>query len=217
MGLVIVTKSPSYSLENLRVLKAVGVDDHELARESVGKCRNCIFFSTNGDRPEPDKVGNSDLDGDEYMVLWDPRLLQYEKEIREAAEEAGRNFQTIAGDVVRELGGLVPTRTDGGAVDGPIVQRVAASEAGDRGSEGAGFPGREVVGWKQTAEKSDAARMLECAARGANDLLLSQIDKAFYQVAAVKGQGVASPDCLKLCALFEQVVDRKCSNAAAEV
>ena len=76
--LVIVSRSPSYHPGDIRVLRVVTLpDDHPAL-----KLRNCILFSTRGERPDPDKMGGGDLDGDKYLVIWHPSLLKYASSLR---------------------------------------------------------------------------------------------------------------------------------------
>ncbi|CAB9502970.1 splicing factor ATP-dependent RNA helicase [Seminavis robusta] len=70
---VIVSRSPSYHPGDIRVLRVVPLPDGHPAL----LLRNCLLFSTKGDRPDPDKMGGGDLDGDKYLVLWDPTLLKH--------------------------------------------------------------------------------------------------------------------------------------------
>mmetsp|Transcript_47133 Transcript_47133/g.111777 ORF Transcript_47133/g.111777 Transcript_47133/m.111777 type:complete len:627 (+) Transcript_47133:378-2258(+) len=72
-GEVIVSRSPSYHPGDVRVLEVL-----ELPTEHPAlRLRNCILFSTQGARPEADKMGGGDLDGDNYLVIWHPELLKY--------------------------------------------------------------------------------------------------------------------------------------------
>lgn len=68
VGPVMVTKHPVMHPGDARMLLAVDV--LELRRHN-----NVILFSRKGSRPEADKMGGSDLDGDEFAVTWHPRLF----------------------------------------------------------------------------------------------------------------------------------------------
>ena len=85
IGNVIVSRSPSYSAGDVRVLESVDLPDKF---ESLRQLRNCILFATQGDRPEADKMGGGDMDGDLYLVIWDERLLKFSQQIgsHEAAD-----------------------------------------------------------------------------------------------------------------------------------
>ncbi|KAI0820710.1 RNA dependent RNA polymerase-domain-containing protein [Trametes gibbosa] len=65
---LIVARNPSYHPGDIRKLRAV---DHPLLRH----LRNCIVFSRNAPRSIPDTMASGDLDGDMYMVIWEPTLL----------------------------------------------------------------------------------------------------------------------------------------------
>ena len=68
VGKVVIAKSPSYLLGDIRVLEAVDIPQlHHLV--------DCIVFPTQGKQPHPNEIAGSDLDGDEYFVCWDPTLL----------------------------------------------------------------------------------------------------------------------------------------------
>ena len=75
---VIVTRSPSYYPGDVRVLRVVTLPD----KHPILGLRNCILFSTKGNRPDPDKMGGGDLDGDKYLVIWHPVLLKYTTKLR---------------------------------------------------------------------------------------------------------------------------------------
>jgi hypothetical protein len=70
-GSVLVSRSPSYSVGDLRILTAV----RPPPKSTLLQLRDVIVFSTLGDRPDPDKMGGGDLDGDEYFICWEPLLV----------------------------------------------------------------------------------------------------------------------------------------------
>ncbi|CAE8642784.1 unnamed protein product [Polarella glacialis] len=76
-GPVIVYRSPSYNPGDIRVLEAVDVPGCEVV--------DCILFSEEGLRPAADTMSGGDLDGDQFAVFWDHRLVRFSKEIGEAA------------------------------------------------------------------------------------------------------------------------------------
>lgn len=67
-GDVIVTKNPCMHPGDIRKLTAVNVPE-------LHHVRDCIVFPAKGDRPHPDEMAGSDLDGDEYSVLWYQELI----------------------------------------------------------------------------------------------------------------------------------------------
>ncbi|KAH7983138.1 hypothetical protein HPB52_009623 [Rhipicephalus sanguineus] len=67
-GDVIVTKNPCMHPGDIRKLTAVNVPQ-------LHHVRDCIVFPAKGDRPHPDEMAGSDLDGDEYSVLWYDELI----------------------------------------------------------------------------------------------------------------------------------------------
>jgi RNA dependent RNA polymerase len=68
VGPVMVTKHPVMHPGDVRMLLAIDVAE-------LRNHKNVILFSQLGDRPEADKMGGSDLDGDEFAVTWDSRLF----------------------------------------------------------------------------------------------------------------------------------------------
>ena len=73
VGRIVVAKNPCYSTGDLRVLDCVDVPCcHHLV--------DCIVFPTDGERPHPDEIAGSDLDGDKFFVCWDPDLVPYESQ-----------------------------------------------------------------------------------------------------------------------------------------
>ncbi|CAF1424261.1 unnamed protein product [Rotaria sp. Silwood1] len=63
VGRVIVTKNPCLHAGDMLELEAV--DNHELYCLT-----DVIVFSTKDERPDPNKISGSDLDGDHYFVYW---------------------------------------------------------------------------------------------------------------------------------------------------
>ncbi|KAF8787350.1 uncharacterized protein LOC129972502 [Argiope bruennichi] len=67
-GDVIITKNPCLHPGDVRKLTAVDV-------KALHHIKDCIVFPAEGKRPHPDEMAGSDLDGDEFVVLWYPDLI----------------------------------------------------------------------------------------------------------------------------------------------
>ncbi|XP_027203264.2 uncharacterized protein LOC113797127 isoform X1 [Dermatophagoides pteronyssinus] len=65
---VMVTKFPCLSLGDVRKFRA---------RNIVGleHIVDCVVFPAKGQRPHPDEMGGSDIDGDEYAIFWQTNLI----------------------------------------------------------------------------------------------------------------------------------------------
>lgn len=67
-GPIAITKNPCRHPGDLRVLQAVN-------HESLHHLYDVLVFPQQGTRPHASEISGSDLDGDEYTVIWDPKLV----------------------------------------------------------------------------------------------------------------------------------------------
>ncbi|KAH6648723.1 RNA dependent RNA polymerase-domain-containing protein [Truncatella angustata] len=72
-GVCVVGRNPSLHPGDLRVVEAVDVDNAQLKT-----LRNVLVFPADGDRDVASMCSGGDLDGDDYFIFWDPKLLPQE-------------------------------------------------------------------------------------------------------------------------------------------
>ncbi|ESQ38406.1 hypothetical protein EUTSA_v10028370mg [Eutrema salsugineum] len=70
IGKVVVTKNPCLHPGDIRVLDAI----YEISFEQKGFL-DCIVFPQKGERPHPNECSGGDLDGDQFFVSWDEKLI----------------------------------------------------------------------------------------------------------------------------------------------
>ncbi|XP_054164765.1 uncharacterized protein LOC128962416 [Oppia nitens] len=65
---IMVTKFPCLHPGDVRKFEAIDVPE-------LHHIKDCIVFPQKGSRPHPDEMAGSDLDGDEYAVIWQSNLI----------------------------------------------------------------------------------------------------------------------------------------------
>ncbi|KAJ9641492.1 hypothetical protein H2199_005462 [Coniosporium tulheliwenetii] len=70
-GICILARNPSLHPGDVRVVRAVDVP-------SLHHLKNVVVLPCTGDRPLSNMCSGGDLDGDDYLVMWDPELIPEE-------------------------------------------------------------------------------------------------------------------------------------------
>lgn len=86
-GRVFVTKNPCLHPGNIRILNAVN-------NEKLKYLINVIVFSSQGNRPCFNMMGNGDLDGDIYFICWDKKIFPLR--IAEPMQPSKKSFTKIS-------------------------------------------------------------------------------------------------------------------------
>eukprot|EP00301_Raphidiophrys_heterophryoidea_P016340 c25905_g1_i1.p1 GENE.c25905_g1_i1~~c25905_g1_i1.p1 ORF type:complete len:1442 (+),score=298.08 c25905_g1_i1:448-4326(+) len=68
VGTVAVTRFPCHHPGDIRLLQAVD-------RNELHHMHDCLLFPTVGDRDHPSEMSGGDVDGDHYLVIWNPELI----------------------------------------------------------------------------------------------------------------------------------------------
>ena len=93
---VVITKNPCHHPGDVRRFRAA--DYPELRH-----LKDVIVFSQQGDRPPAHDISGSDLDGDEYLVLWHPDLIPHETGNCEPYEYDSKGKKREVADMSREI------------------------------------------------------------------------------------------------------------------
>ncbi|QIW99278.1 hypothetical protein AMS68_004796 [Peltaster fructicola] len=71
IGLCMIARNPSLHPGDIRIVEAIDVPElHHL--------KNVVVFPRTGDRDIPGMCSGGDLDGDDYLVIWDPEMIPTE-------------------------------------------------------------------------------------------------------------------------------------------
>ena len=93
---VVITKNPCHHPGDIRTFTAVDYPQ-------LKHLKDVVVFSQQGDRPAPHAISGSDLDGDEYLVVWHTDLVPCNTENAEPYNyDGGRPSGTYTDPVTRE-------------------------------------------------------------------------------------------------------------------
>ncbi|KAK2834856.1 hypothetical protein FQN49_006848, partial [Arthroderma sp. PD_2] len=92
-GPCILARNPSLHPGDIRVVRAVNVP-------ALHHLKDVIVFPQTGDRDVSSTCSGGDLDGDDYIVIWDPDLIPTPKDwFREPMDYSASNAQSLTRDV----------------------------------------------------------------------------------------------------------------------
>jgi RNA-dependent RNA polymerase len=93
-GPIAITKNPCHHPGDLRVLEAVN-------NASLYHLYDVLVFPQQGSRPHASEISGSDLDGDEYTVIWDPKLVPTSRNPEPYAYDSGPAPEPLESVVTR--------------------------------------------------------------------------------------------------------------------
>ncbi|GFR39980.1 hypothetical protein Agub_g513, partial [Astrephomene gubernaculifera] len=96
-GKVVMIRNPCYDSGDIRVLRAVAPPSPAAARLT-----DVLVLPVQGDRPTADEASGGDLDGDTFLVIWDPDIVNTVRQIPPAPYDAAPEKQA-AGVNMRHL------------------------------------------------------------------------------------------------------------------
>ena len=81
-GTAIITRNPCLHPADIRIVTCVNSSEAKKRFEKINinenrfeKFVNCVIFPMKGKFPLTAQISGSDLDGDNFFVCWDPRLI----------------------------------------------------------------------------------------------------------------------------------------------
>jgi RNA-dependent RNA polymerase len=190
VGPVLVTKHPVIHPGDVRMLMAVDIP-------ALRKQCNVLLFSQHGDRPEPDKMSGSDLDGDEFAVTWDSRLFLGEWNGVKRQEDG--SFVSSQGAVLR-LNNAVD--------DSALLQTVNHAPLSYKASSGEPFQAS-----LSSQDDTRTAQLVEYFFHFAANDILGQVVMLWQDHASV--HGATSDSCQQLAGIHSDAVDFAKSGVAA--
>ncbi|KAI9363431.1 RNA dependent RNA polymerase-domain-containing protein [Zopfochytrium polystomum] len=103
-GKVAVARNPCYHPGDILLLNAVDI-------QPLRYISDIVVFSSLGDRPAPDMSSGGDLDGDDFLLIWDPDIVAGLKD-HEPFDYRPQRLEPLIRNIASKLG--IQTRSAGG-------------------------------------------------------------------------------------------------------
>ncbi|KAK9817915.1 hypothetical protein WJX72_004281 [[Myrmecia] bisecta] len=189
-GLVLVSKNPCLHPGDVRKLMAVD-------RPELQHLVNVLIFPQLGTRPHPNEIGGGDLDGDQYFVSWDPRLIP-----------ARPNAAAMDYSPPPPLG--APGSSPG--LLEQVTQILARSAAFNCGSAAFNCGSPEPAGntdraMGSSSEETQLEELIDLFVRFPQNDILGKLCSAHLALADQSPTGVADPACILLAQQASLAVD----------